>query len=94
MILHLALEAPLPTIFSLAFPTLPNDLPFLTAWAHQIRDLINMFIDSPPNLHALDRSVWATTLLDQVYFDLATNSITCISVGGVRIESHIYTECK
>lgn len=95
MLLRLAPEAPLPTIvFSLAFPTLPNDLPFPTAWAHQVRELLNMSLDSPPNPHALDRSVWATTLLDQVNFDLVTNSITCVYLDGVRIEFSISPECK
>ena len=95
MLLRLAPEAPLPTIlFSLAFPTLPPDLPFPTAWAHQVKELVKMSLDSPPNPHALDRSVWATTLLDQVTFDLVANCITCIYIDGVRTDFTISSACR
>ena len=95
MLLRLAPEAPLPTIlFTLAFPTLPPDLAFPAAWAQQVNQLIKMNIDSPPNPHALDRSVWATTLLDQVDFDLVAASVTCLCIDGVRIEFPISPACR
>jgi hypothetical protein len=95
MLLRLAPEAPLPTIlFSLSFPTLPSDLPFPTAWAHQLKELMRMSLDPPPNPHALDRSVWAATLLDQVNFDLVANSITCIYIDGVQLEFVISPACR
>jgi hypothetical protein len=51
-------------LFALAFPPLPAEVGFPATSAHLLHGLLDTSLESPPNPHTLDCSVWATTLLD------------------------------
>jgi hypothetical protein len=71
MLLRLVAPAPLPTIlFTLSFPALPQSLAVPAAWENHLQLLLHYQLSAPPSLHALDKSVAWTALLDTVTFDL------------------------
>lgn len=73
MLLRLVPPAPLPTIlFTLSFPTLPQSIPLPAAWDLHLQLLLHYQLAAPPSLHALDKSVAWTALLETVTFDLVS----------------------
>ncbi|KAF8510174.1 hypothetical protein JB92DRAFT_3119238 [Gautieria morchelliformis] len=94
MLLRLVAPPPLPTIlFTLSFPALPQSLPVPAAWENHLQLLVHYQLSSPPSLHALDKSVAWTALLDTVTFDLVTLTVTCVFVDGIQEEWPLTNRC-
>ncbi|KAF8523799.1 hypothetical protein BU17DRAFT_63727 [Hysterangium stoloniferum] len=94
MLLCLAPPKPLPTImFTLSFPALAPGVHFPSAWDAHLQLLVNTRLASPPETHALDRSVAWTALLDSVTFDLGTLIVTCLFIDGTTEEWPLSDRC-
>lgn len=83
MLLRLISNPPLPTVlFTLAFPNLPENLPYSTNWINQLQRLAGDDLEVPHVSHALDKSTWIISLLEEVTFDLTCLTVTCSFLDG------------
>ncbi|THH05942.1 hypothetical protein EW145_g4428 [Phellinidium pouzarii] len=90
MLLRLIPEPPLPTVlFSLAFPNLPDTVPFPVNWTNQLQHALQDELELPDCIHALDKSAWAVCLLHEVNFCAFNKSVSCLFVDGTRMDWQI-----
>lgn len=83
MLLRLISTPPLPTVlFTLGFPNLPENLPYPTNWIAQLQRLAADELEIPQVSHALDKSTWIISLLEEVTFDLTCLTVTCSFIDG------------
>lgn len=94
MLLRLIPSAPFPTVlFTLTFPSLPDDLPLPHAWLNVAETLQTHDLPPPPCIHALDTAAAPVALIDTVTFDLARGELTCAWIDGAADAHPIPPEC-
>ncbi|EJD51982.1 hypothetical protein AURDEDRAFT_181549 [Auricularia subglabra TFB-10046 SS5] len=94
MLLRLIPSAPFPTVlFTLTFPSLPDDLPLPHAWLNVAETLQTHDLPPPPCIHALDAATAPVALIDTVTFDLAHGELTCSWIDGAAEAHPIPPEC-
>ena len=77
---------PLPTVlFVLTFPKQHHSVPLPANWTAQLQHILECELDAPQEILALDKSVWAVSLLNEVTFSLAAEIVTCHFVDGSRL---------
>lgn len=87
MLLRLVPEQSCPTVlFTLAFTNLPDSVPFPQNWSAQLQGILQDELELPNCIHALDKSVWASVLLHEVLFCMASRTISCSFIDGTRKE--------
>ena len=79
-------RAPLPTVlFTLTFPKHRDGVALPPSWNAQLQHVMECELDLPRDVLALDKSVWAVSLLNEVTFSMVSESVTCTFVDGSRL---------
>ncbi|KAH8112842.1 hypothetical protein DFH11DRAFT_1728193 [Phellopilus nigrolimitatus] len=85
MLLRLVPAPPLPTVlFTLAFPNLPDGVPFPQNWSAQLQHVLQDDLEMPNCIHALDKSAGVACLLHEVSFCVFTRTVVCVFIDGSR----------
>jgi hypothetical protein len=85
MLLKLIPPSPQPTVlFNLTYPTQHTSLPLPLAYQSLLHTLSTSSppLDLPNSLHALDKATYLAELLQEVVFDMESESVRCVWVDG------------
>lgn len=77
---------PLPSVlFSVEFRKQPESVVFPAAWSTQLQHVMECDLEMPHDVLALDKSVWAVSLLSEVTFCMNASVVTCVFVDGTTL---------
>lgn len=69
-------------LFAVTFQDLPDGLPQPVSWSNQLHSLVQDDLEVPDNIHALDKAVWITCVLNEVCFNTSTLTVSCQFIDG------------